>query len=210
MIPLKKLLPAVLIFVLGVMFFFSPMPSNAASKTVRLNKSNATLTEGKTLQLKVINYSKKVKWSSSKEKIVSVSSKGKVKAKKAGTAKVYAKISGKKLACIIKVKKSADKEVVSPTPTPAVSTKIYTFRQPAYLTEHYQKHGIEMGFTSEEDYLAAANAVISHPKALHKLEAEDNDHIYFIEATNEIVFLSQDGYIRTYFICSGKQYFDKQ
>lgn len=207
---LKKISLAVLVFVFTVTLHFGVTPSNAASKTARLNKTNATLTEGKTIQLKVINYNKKVKWSSSKEKIVSVSSRGKVKAKKAGTAKVYAKISGKKLVCIVKVKKSADREAVSATPTPAVSAKTYTFRRPENLTEHYQKHGIEMGFTSEEDYLAAANAVISHPKALHKLEAEDNDHIYFIEATNEIVFLSQDGYIRTYFICSGKQYFDKQ
>ena len=62
----------------------------------------------------------------------------------------------------------------------------------------------------QEEYLAGANAVINNEKALHKLEAEDNDHIYFIEATNEIVFLSQDGYIRTYFMCSGKDYYDRQ
>ena len=41
-------------FVLVVTFHFSAAPSNAASKTARLNKSNATLTEGKTLQLKVV------------------------------------------------------------------------------------------------------------------------------------------------------------
>ena len=67
-----------------------------------------------------------------------------------------------------------------------------------------------MGYATKEAYLAGANAVINNPNALHKLEAEDQDHIYFIEATNEIVFLSQDGYIRTYFICSGKNYYDRQ
>ena len=88
--------------------------------------------------------------------------------------------------------------------------KTYTFRKPSNLTQHFEKHGEEMGYKTEEEYLAGANAVINNPNALHKLEAEDNDHIYFIEATNEIVFLSQDGYIRTYFICSGKDYFDRQ
>lgn len=86
----------------------------------------------------------------------------------------------------------------------------YKFRKPSYLTEHYNKHGLEMGFDSEDAYLAAANAVINNPDALQKNEAEDNDRVFFIEETNEIVFLSGDGYIRTYFKCSGKAYFDRQ
>ncbi len=90
------------------------------------------------------------------------------------------------------------------------NTKEYTFRTQSQFTGHFEKHGEEVGCKSEEEYLAAANAVINNPKALHKLEAEDNDHIYYIEDTNEIVFLSQDGYIRTYFICSGKAYYDRQ
>ena len=85
----------------------------------------------------------------------------------------------------------------------------YTFRYPDRLTEHFEKHGIEMGFSDEEEYLRAANAVISNPAALHELEADDNDHVYFVESTGEIVFLSQDGYIRTYFI-TDKDYFERQ
>lgn len=87
----------------------------------------------------------------------------------------------------------------------------YRFANNKTLRQHYEKHGIEMGFASAEEYLAAANAVISNPKALHKLEKEDNDHIYYLEATNEIVFVSQKGVIRTYFCPdSGKAYFDRQ
>ena len=85
----------------------------------------------------------------------------------------------------------------------------YTFRYPDRLTEHFEKHGVEMGFSDEEEYLRAANAVISNPDALHELEADDNDHVYFVESTGEIVFLSQDGYIRTYFI-TDKAYFERQ
>ena len=90
------------------------------------------------------------------------------------------------------------------------NTKEYTFRTQKQFIGHFEKHGEEVGCKSKEEYLAAANAVINNPNALHKLEAEDDDHIYYLEDTNEIVFLSQDGYIRTYFICSGKAYYDRQ
>ncbi|MBQ7774706.1 MAG: hypothetical protein IJ379_07870 [Lachnospiraceae bacterium] len=87
----------------------------------------------------------------------------------------------------------------------------YGFRNKKLRDSHFDKHGIEMGFETVEDYIEAANKVISNPDALHKLEAEDNDHIYFIEETNEFVVLSQDGYIRTYYIANGGiDYFNRQ
>lgn len=87
----------------------------------------------------------------------------------------------------------------------------YTFRSEDQYISHYEKHGIEMGFASAEEYLEAANKVISSPDALYKLEAEDNDHVYYLEETNEFVVVSQDGYIRTYFNPSaGIDYFNRQ
>lgn len=87
----------------------------------------------------------------------------------------------------------------------------YWFRTKSLRDSHFEKHGIEMGFETPEDYILAANKVISNPNALHKLEAEDNDHIYFLEETNEFVVLSQDGYIRTYYIANGGiDYFNRQ
>lgn len=74
-----------------------------------------------------------------------------------------------------------------------------SFRREEQLEEHYEKHGIEMGYASKDDYLAGANAVIANPDALHKLEAEDGDDVYYLEETNEFVIVSTDGYIRTYF-----------
>lgn len=88
--------------------------------------------------------------------------------------------------------------------------RFYTFRKPSYLRDHFKKHGQEMGAESEEEYLQMANDVIHNPDAITKLEAEDDDQIFFMDDTNEIVFLSQDGYIRTYFICSGINYFNRQ
>jgi len=103
-------------------------------------------------------------------------------------------------------------EVVTPEPVaPVVTAPAYRFRNERLLTEHYEKHGIEMGFPNATAYEAAASAVITNPNSLFKIEAEDGDGVYYLEATNEFVILSTDGYIRTYFLpSSGKAYFDRQ
>jgi pyocin large subunit-like protein len=68
-----------------------------------------------------------------------------------------------------------------------------------------------MGFASAAEYEAAASAVINNPAALSKTEKEDGDYVYYVEATNEFVILSLDGYIRTYFYPSaGKAYYDRK
>ena len=87
----------------------------------------------------------------------------------------------------------------------------YTFSNRELLEEHYKKHGKEMGFETPEAYEAAASAVVNDPRALHKLEAEDGDDVYYIEDTNEFVIVSKRGYLRTYFKPdAGKRYYDKQ
>ena len=87
----------------------------------------------------------------------------------------------------------------------------YTFRSERLLSDHFNKHGIEMGFDSMEDYERAASDAANNPEALHKLEKDDGDDVYYIEETNEFVVISTDGFIRTYFCPdSGKRYFDKQ
>lgn len=92
-----------------------------------------------------------------------------------------------------------------------LSTTHYYFRNQDLLMQHYQKHGIEMGFSSAEDYEEGACQVINDPDALYKEEAEDGDECFYIEETNEFVVLSGDGYIRTYFLPdAGKAYFDRQ
>ena len=85
----------------------------------------------------------------------------------------------------------------------------YTFRSSKLLTSHFEKHGREVGAKDEMQYVDKANAVISNPDALYKTEAEDGDGVYFLQATGEIVFLSTDGYIRTYYIAD-YDYFNRQ
>lgn len=106
-----------------------------------------------------------------------------------------------------------------PTDTPedtqtsktAPSEYTYSFRKAEYLQEHFEKHGAEFGYASADEYLAGANRVIASPDALHKLEAEDGDDVYYLESGNEFVIVSTDGYIRTYFKPNdGKAYFDRQ
>lgn len=88
---------------------------------------------------------------------------------------------------------------------------IYTFHYPEQLKEHYEKHGIDMGYDSPEAYLEGANRVVASKEALHKLEAEDGDDVYYLEDTNEFVIVSGKGYIRTYFMPSdGIDYFNRQ
>lgn len=67
------------------------------------------------------------------------------------------------------------------------------------LNEHFQKHGVDMGFSSASAYETAAKKVVENSHSLHKIEAEDGDDVYYLESTNEFVIVSTDGYIRTYF-----------
>ena len=92
-----------------------------------------------------------------------------------------------------------------------VSSTVYTFRNQSLRNDHYEKHGIEMGFASAEEYEKAASAVVTDSRASHKTEKENGDDVYYIEETNEFVIVSTDGYIRTYFYPrDGVKYFERQ
>lgn len=87
----------------------------------------------------------------------------------------------------------------------------YHFRNDKLLNQHYEKHGIDMGFDSPKEYESAASDVINNDEALSKQESEDNDFVFYIEDTNEFVVLSEDGYIRTYFLPdAGISYYERQ
>ena len=97
-----------------------------------------------------------------------------------------------------------DKQVV-------VDYQEYHFQNENLLESHYEKHGIEMGFSSSEEYESSASDVVNDPESLHKTEKEDGDDVYYKEDTNEFVVVSTDGYVRTYFNPdAGKKYFDRQ
>lgn len=102
MTKLKKALTILLVFIM--ILTISPIQANAAKK-VKLNKSKLSLYVGKSYTLKLKNIKNKIKWKSSKKSVATVSSKGKVKAKKKGSCKITAKVGKKKYVCKVTVKK---------------------------------------------------------------------------------------------------------
>ena len=111
----------------------------------------------------------------------------------------------------VATKEATTTEEPAATEEPQDTAINYTFRTKKNLESHYEKHGIEMGFESAADYQSAASDVVNNPDALHKLEAEDGDDVYYLESTNEFVIVSPDGYLRTYFLPdAGKDYYDRQ
>lgn len=85
------------------------------------------------------------------------------------------------------------------------------FRDSEKMQEHFLEHGEQTNSQSAEEYLVKANKVINNPKALRKYETDeyDNDMVYYLSETGEIVFVSAEGYIRTYFIADD-EYFERQ
>ena len=76
------------------------VPGSAGAKAkIRLNKKKVTIKVGGKVTLKLKNAKKKVIWKSSKKKVASVSAKGIVRGKSAGTAKITAKSNKKSYTC---------------------------------------------------------------------------------------------------------------
>lgn len=102
-------------WILALMMIFSVFPAtqvNAATKP-KLSKTKITMTVGQSKKLKVKGISKKrakrIKWKSSKKKVVTVTKTGKLKARKAGKATITAKVGKKKLKCKVVVKRKHKK-----------------------------------------------------------------------------------------------------
>ena len=103
------------------LILFVGLSGTTASKAKSKNTIKVTLTVGKTYQLKVTGTKKKIKWNTSNKKVATVSNKGKIKAKKAGKAKIYTKVGKKKLICYLTVK--AKKTTKSKNVKPAAMKK---------------------------------------------------------------------------------------
>lgn len=107
---LAFLLVVSLLFSLGLASTMMTQSVSAAKKKVQLSKKKATVKVGSKVKIKVKNTSKKVKWSiKSGKRYISLKNTRKktvtVQGKKAGNAKIQAKVGTKKLTCKIKVKR---------------------------------------------------------------------------------------------------------
>ncbi len=139
---MKKVRSAVA-FLLVFVLSFSVIPQNvfAAKKKVKLSKKSVTVTVGKTVKVKLKNNKKKVKWTvTSGKKNVKLSKKKKtsvtIQGKKAGKAKVQAKVGKKKFVCKVTVKKAGtnqntDKNNGKKTAKPTAKTTVKPTEKPS-------------------------------------------------------------------------------
>lgn len=103
---MKKQLTRIAAFLMVLTLAFTVLPEQAqAASGIKLNKSRITLYTDGTTTLKVTGTSRKVSYTSNRKSVATVTSKGKVTARKAGTAIITAKVGNKKLKCKVTVKK---------------------------------------------------------------------------------------------------------
>lgn len=118
----------------------------AEAATVKINKTKKTLKVGQTYQLKITGTKKTVKWKSSKKSVASVSSKGKVTAKKVGKTNITATVGGKTLKCKITVKASENPALANaPFDAKEVTTNGFSFVVP--------KNWVETPITDYDEYV---------------------------------------------------------
>jgi len=79
--------------------------SVSAANQIKISQKSKTVCVGQTFYLEVLGTEKAVKWSSSKASVACVSSKGKVTAKKQGSAVITATVGSKKYTCKVNVEK---------------------------------------------------------------------------------------------------------
>lgn len=89
--------------------------------TIKLNRTKASIYVNGKFKLSVSGGAKKVKWSTSKKKVATVSKTGLVKGISKGTAKITAKVKSKKLVCKVTVKLKKAVEYTA-TKAPIVNT----------------------------------------------------------------------------------------
>ena len=120
--------------------------------SVKLNYSKLTLYKGQKKQLKLKGTKKKAKWSSSKKSVVSVDKKGKITAKKKGTAVITAKIGKKNYKCKVTVKvKAAVKKPTNTKPIkkPNISVKSISLDKSEVTLKIGEQQKLRVGIVPE-------------------------------------------------------------
>lgn len=111
--------------------------------SIKLNKTTVTLRPKQTYQLKATVKGKKgrLKWASSNQKVVSVNSKGKITAKKTGTANITVTVNGVKSVCKVTVANSS----ASLVNLKSLRGKNYSYKN--------SKFSFGIGFAKSSDYV---------------------------------------------------------
>ncbi len=151
---------------------FHAAPVRAAG--IKMNKKTLSLAVGKSYKLKVKKASGKVKWSSSKKSVATVSSKGTVTAKKAGTATITAKAKGKKTTCTVTVKGTQTSGAAGSKTNPISAYSEYTF---SYYEEGKKRGKFSMkllDFATGDESAALVTKNSQNP-----VPEESQEYLYF-------------------------------
>ena len=187
----RKIVSFSLIFALILGMLIAPNQADAKKKKkVALNKTKLTLTVGKSYKLKLKNNKKKIKWFSSKKKVATVSKTGKVKAKRAGTARITAKVGKKKYVCKVTVK---NKKKTTKT------TKTTTTKKPAVTKAPANNTTTTKATPSPTPYVAAQSFTLSGYPSEIELVGDNDYEIYGLDvkvspsnATEKVKFTFSD------------------
>lgn len=93
----------IIVFLMLIMILPSILSVPAKAETVEISKKKVVMEVDSELQLKVLGSSDTEKWSSSDKNVASITKKGKIKAKKEGTAEIRVKTNKKTLKCHVTV-----------------------------------------------------------------------------------------------------------
>ena len=189
----KSIMAAALVAAMATTTVCSVVPVNgitAEAASVRLSKTSLSMRVGQSRQLKVKGTKKTVKWSVSNGKILKVTKNGKVTAKKTGSAKVYAKVSKKRLTCKVKVSKRITTTTTNTLHTQKPATPIsQTTKTPQTTTAP----GIT-NYTGQN----AINGVRFYLQAFD--ESMQNEQFVYVNVENYTsykVYMEPDAYITT-------------
>ena len=94
----------IVVYMIAIAMCLNCITLNTEAASPKLNKNKISLYVGSSTTLKIKNAKSKITWKSSNKKVATVSSKGKVTAKKKGTATITAKVSSKTYKCKVTVK----------------------------------------------------------------------------------------------------------
>lgn len=120
--------------------------------TVKLSKTSRTMKVGQAYKLTVKGPHGAVKWKSSKSSVAAVDNSGVVRAKKKGTANIYAQVGKKKLRCRITVK----------NPAPSINKKSLTiYRGGAFrLTVKYPTSKVKWSSSNKKVATVNSNGTV--------------------------------------------------
>ena len=171
---MKRILSLFLVFGLTASLGSAAGTVTSKAAAVKINKNKITLTAGKSVTLKLKGTAKKARWSSSKKTVASVGAKtGKVTAKKAGTATITAKLSGKKYRCKVTVKPKESTKAGSKN-NPLSAYEKYTFN---YYEEDKKRGKFSIQLLSYLTGDQAAELVKNNPA--NPIPEDSQEYIYF-------------------------------